>query len=200
MGVGQWQVVCYTEEDWERLADKLEDTQCKDERALYSVLSEDFLPEIPRLFEEKERLQRWVLPLSDHPMPNQHTHFIWLPRFGLNFINKYSQTTHIQPQYIHSMGWTDPKAAWIFYARLNITDLVNQEFFPLWNQFLPWKWCETQLSEFGSSSLFAAFSACNLPLCACCGQLAWIAIAADACRFSARIYSTCFPTEIDVLF
>lgn len=58
MGVGQWQVVCYTEEDWERLADKLEDTQCKDERALYSVLSEDFLPEIPRLFEEKERLQR----------------------------------------------------------------------------------------------------------------------------------------------
>jgi len=31
---------------------------CKEERALYTVLSEDFIPEIPRLFEEKERLQR----------------------------------------------------------------------------------------------------------------------------------------------
>ncbi|RZF40813.1 hypothetical protein LSTR_LSTR003323 [Laodelphax striatellus] len=58
MGLGQWQVVCYTESDWERLALQMEDSKSKEERALHAVLSEDFLPEIPRLFEEKERLQR----------------------------------------------------------------------------------------------------------------------------------------------
>ncbi|XP_054289309.1 proteoglycan 4-like [Macrosteles quadrilineatus] len=58
MGCGEWQVVCYTESDWERLAYKMEDSQCREERALHSVLAEDFLPEIPRLFEEKERLQK----------------------------------------------------------------------------------------------------------------------------------------------
>lgn len=60
MGCGEWQVVCYTESDWERLALQMEDSQCKEERALHAVLAEDFLPEIPRLFEQKERLQRLV--------------------------------------------------------------------------------------------------------------------------------------------
>uniref|UniRef100_A0A1B6CT19 Cat eye syndrome critical region protein 2 n=1 Tax=Clastoptera arizonana TaxID=38151 RepID=A0A1B6CT19_9HEMI len=58
MGCGEWQVVCYTESDWERLSIKMEDSSCKVERALHTVLAEDFLPEIPRLFEEKEKLQR----------------------------------------------------------------------------------------------------------------------------------------------
>ncbi|XP_075229523.1 CECR2 histone acetyl-lysine reader dikar isoform X2 [Lycorma delicatula] len=58
MGIGEWQVVCYTESDWERLALKMEDSHSKEERALHTVLAEDFLPEIPRLFEEKERLHR----------------------------------------------------------------------------------------------------------------------------------------------
>ncbi|XP_039285809.1 uncharacterized protein LOC111052839 isoform X2 [Nilaparvata lugens] len=58
MGLGQWQVVCYTEADWEQLAHDMADSRCKEERALHTVLNDDFLPEIPRLFEEKERLQR----------------------------------------------------------------------------------------------------------------------------------------------
>ncbi|KAK6627783.1 hypothetical protein RUM44_010262 [Polyplax serrata] len=55
---GIWQVVCYTEEDWEKLAQKFKGSTCKDEKDLHKTLTEDFLPEIPRLFAEKERLQR----------------------------------------------------------------------------------------------------------------------------------------------
>lgn len=51
-------MVCFTESDWERLALKTEDSDNKDVQALNQVITEDFLPEIPRLFEEKERLQR----------------------------------------------------------------------------------------------------------------------------------------------
>lgn len=51
-------MVCFTESDWERLALKTEDSDNKDVQALHQVITEDFLPEIPRLFEEKERLQR----------------------------------------------------------------------------------------------------------------------------------------------
>lgn len=51
-------MVCFTESDWERLSLKTEDSDNRDVRALHQVISEDFLPEIPRLFEEKERLQR----------------------------------------------------------------------------------------------------------------------------------------------
>ncbi|XP_050523733.1 bromodomain-containing protein 4-like isoform X2 [Daktulosphaira vitifoliae] len=58
MGSGKWQVICFTESDWERLALKTEDSENRDVRALHQVITEDFLPEIPRLFEEKERLQR----------------------------------------------------------------------------------------------------------------------------------------------
>lgn len=58
MGSGKWQVVCFTESDWERLALKTEDSDNRDVQALHQVITEDFLPEIPRLFEEKERLQR----------------------------------------------------------------------------------------------------------------------------------------------
>lgn len=58
LGSGRWQVVCFTESDWERLALKTEDSDNIDVQALHQVITEDFLPEIPRLFEEKERLQR----------------------------------------------------------------------------------------------------------------------------------------------
>lgn len=53
-----WQVVCFTEEDWTHLTEKFCDATSKVERELYRSLSQNFLPEIPRLFEEKERLQR----------------------------------------------------------------------------------------------------------------------------------------------
>jgi hypothetical protein len=53
-----WQVICFTREDWEQITEKFADGKSKAERALYATLKEDFLPEIPRLFEEKEKLQR----------------------------------------------------------------------------------------------------------------------------------------------
>lgn len=58
LGSGVWQVVCFTESDWERLALNTEDATDKNEQALHQIIEEDFLPEIPKLFQEKERLQR----------------------------------------------------------------------------------------------------------------------------------------------
>ncbi|CAG2064208.1 unnamed protein product, partial [Timema podura] len=57
MGTGIWQVICFTEEDWDKVTGNFKDSISKTERSLYRTLSEDFLPEIPRLFAEKERLQ-----------------------------------------------------------------------------------------------------------------------------------------------
>lgn len=53
-----WQVICFTEEDWDKVTEGFRDSTSKVERALYHTLAEDFLPEIPRLFSEKEKLQR----------------------------------------------------------------------------------------------------------------------------------------------
>lgn len=53
-----WQVVCFTEQDWTTLTSKFKKATSKTERALHRTLSEYFLPEIPRLFQEKERQQR----------------------------------------------------------------------------------------------------------------------------------------------
>ncbi|XP_059055199.1 uncharacterized protein LOC131849204 isoform X2 [Achroia grisella] len=53
-----WQVVCFTEEDWTHLTEKFSKASSKIEKELYRSLSQNFLPEIPRLFQEKERLQR----------------------------------------------------------------------------------------------------------------------------------------------
>lgn len=53
-----WQVVCFTESDWIHLTEKFKAATTKPEKDLFGSLSENFLPEIPRLFQEKERLQR----------------------------------------------------------------------------------------------------------------------------------------------
>lgn len=53
-----WQVICFTEEDWFQLAKKFKKSTSKVERQLYHTLNENFLPELPRLFKEKERLAR----------------------------------------------------------------------------------------------------------------------------------------------
>lgn len=53
-----WQVVCFTEADWLHLTDRFSKATSKVEKELYCSLSQNFLPEIPRLFQEKERLQR----------------------------------------------------------------------------------------------------------------------------------------------
>ncbi|XP_045784196.1 uncharacterized protein LOC123880244 [Maniola jurtina] len=53
-----WQVVCFTEDDWTHLTEKFSRATSKVEKELHRSLSQNFLPEIPRLFQEKERLQR----------------------------------------------------------------------------------------------------------------------------------------------
>nr|XP_022918897.1 uncharacterized protein LOC111427538 isoform X1 [Onthophagus taurus] len=53
-----WQVVCFTEDDWIQLTKKIKSSQSKAERLLYGTLTENFLPELPRLFREKERQAR----------------------------------------------------------------------------------------------------------------------------------------------
>ncbi|KAI9552769.1 hypothetical protein GHT06_020649 [Daphnia sinensis] len=55
---GPWTVACFTEEDWSELCDSLSIATSKNEKNLYRTLKEDFLPEIPNLFAEKERQQR----------------------------------------------------------------------------------------------------------------------------------------------
>ncbi|XP_043248732.1 flocculation protein FLO11-like isoform X2 [Colletes gigas] len=53
-----WQVVCFTQQDWSRLVEKFRNSEYDTERKLYRTLSEDFMPEIPKLFDLKEKQQR----------------------------------------------------------------------------------------------------------------------------------------------
>lgn len=53
-----WQVICFTEDDWHHLAKKFRSSAHRSERKLYRVLRENFLPDLPRLFHEKEVLHR----------------------------------------------------------------------------------------------------------------------------------------------
>lgn len=53
-----WQVVCFTEEDWQGLTEKFAKSSNKNERALHEVLNESFLPKIGGLFRKRERDRR----------------------------------------------------------------------------------------------------------------------------------------------
>ncbi|ENN73144.1 hypothetical protein YQE_10199, partial [Dendroctonus ponderosae] len=53
-----WQVICFTEDDWFQLTKKFKSSGTKNERLLHHTLSKNFLPELPRLFKEKERQAR----------------------------------------------------------------------------------------------------------------------------------------------
>lgn len=53
-----WQVICFTEQDWQSLANKFKDSKSRKESALYKILTEDFLPNIPVLFKAKEAERR----------------------------------------------------------------------------------------------------------------------------------------------
>lgn len=53
-----WQVICFTEEDWKNLAGKLSGSRNENERALHQQLVENFLPNIPKIFRDKERERR----------------------------------------------------------------------------------------------------------------------------------------------
>ncbi|EJY57921.1 AAEL017575-PA [Aedes aegypti] len=53
-----WQVICFTEEDWSNLAGKFKHSKNENERALLLQLEENFLPNIPKIFRDKERERR----------------------------------------------------------------------------------------------------------------------------------------------
>lgn len=52
-----WQVICFTEEDWNKFTNTL-NNRLKNERALRYILETDFLPKLPLLFQKKERSRR----------------------------------------------------------------------------------------------------------------------------------------------
>ncbi|XP_043206117.1 serine/arginine repetitive matrix protein 2-like [Amphibalanus amphitrite] len=53
-----WQCVCVSADDWRALADSYSGSRSPLELELYHTLKEDFLPEIPRLFAQKQKLQK----------------------------------------------------------------------------------------------------------------------------------------------
>lgn len=53
-----WQVICFTEQDWQNLTNKFKSSKSRKEAALHKILAEDFLPNIPVLFKAKEAERR----------------------------------------------------------------------------------------------------------------------------------------------
>jgi hypothetical protein len=53
-----WQVICFSEQDWQNLANKFRNSKSRKEIALHKILEEDFLPNIPLLFKAKEAERR----------------------------------------------------------------------------------------------------------------------------------------------
>lgn len=53
-----WQVICFTEDDWQTLAGKFKSSRHAKEKELYQILDENFLPKLPHLFREREKLRR----------------------------------------------------------------------------------------------------------------------------------------------
>lgn len=53
-----WQLVCSTEDDWLKLADRFAKSRNKNEKELHAVLTENFLAEIGALLRKRERDQR----------------------------------------------------------------------------------------------------------------------------------------------
>ncbi len=53
-----WSVVCLTLQDWEDLAERYRGSKKKCDRELHETLTESFLPEIVKMFAEKEREEK----------------------------------------------------------------------------------------------------------------------------------------------
>ncbi|XP_041652020.1 cat eye syndrome critical region protein 2 homolog [Cheilinus undulatus] len=58
---GRWSLVCDTEEQWVNLAESIKDKTSPQDRHLYRVISQNFLPEISSMIEHKEREQKQKL-------------------------------------------------------------------------------------------------------------------------------------------
>nr|XP_015820931.2 chromatin remodeling regulator CECR2 isoform X2 [Nothobranchius furzeri] len=58
---GAWSLVCDSEEQWISLAERIKDKSSPQDRHLYRVISQNFLPEISSMIEHKEREQKQKL-------------------------------------------------------------------------------------------------------------------------------------------
>ncbi|XP_026220809.1 cat eye syndrome critical region protein 2 isoform X2 [Anabas testudineus] len=58
---GAWSLVCETEDQWVSLAENIKDKTSPQDRHLYRVISQNFLPEIRSMIEHKEREQKQKL-------------------------------------------------------------------------------------------------------------------------------------------
>lgn len=59
---GAWSLVCSTEEQWVNLAESIKDKISPQDRHLYRIITQNFLPEISNMIEQKVRL----FTLSDY--------------------------------------------------------------------------------------------------------------------------------------
>lgn len=54
----KWSVACLTQKDWEDLTEKYKKSKKKSEKELYETLNDNFLPEIVKMFAEREREEK----------------------------------------------------------------------------------------------------------------------------------------------
>lgn len=62
-----WTVVCSKEEEWQQLAESFKKSKHKDEKMLYETLSVDFVPEIGKMIEAKDKAIRKKLLMEMAP-------------------------------------------------------------------------------------------------------------------------------------
>ena len=58
-----WSVACLSEEDWENLVFKYKESRQREDRKLYRLLNDSFLPEIKEMFVEKEKEEKRKMQL-----------------------------------------------------------------------------------------------------------------------------------------
>ncbi|KAJ8002878.1 hypothetical protein DPEC_G00163530 [Dallia pectoralis] len=68
---GAWSLVCNTEEQWASLAESIKDKTSPQDRHLYRIISQNFLPEISSMIEHKENEQKQRLM---DPAPERSSH------------------------------------------------------------------------------------------------------------------------------
>lgn len=54
---GSWSLVCENEEQWTRLAESIKDKTSPQDRHLFRIITQNFLPEISSMIEHKVRLE-----------------------------------------------------------------------------------------------------------------------------------------------
>ncbi|XP_062402830.1 chromatin remodeling regulator CECR2 isoform X2 [Sardina pilchardus] len=69
---GAWSLVCDTEEQWVKLADSIKDKQSPQDRHLYRIITQNFIPEIGSMVEHKEKEQKQKLMDSYHKLSEKN--------------------------------------------------------------------------------------------------------------------------------